>query len=111
MRLWDALKQAFGGGEQGDGGLYFYLRCARCGDLVRVRVNLASELQQEFENDDFPVAYTVRKMVVDQRCFRPIEVILRFDNRRRERSREIDGGVFLSQEEYEAGAVKPVDNG
>ena len=111
MGLWDALKRAFGGGGQTDSGIYFYLRCARCGDRVRVRVNPAAELQQEFEGGDQPVGYMVRKMVVDQRCFRPIEVVLRFDAGRRERSREISGGVFISQEEYEGSAGAPPERG
>jgi hypothetical protein len=105
MVLWDALKRAFGGaGSQGDSGIYFYVRCERCGDRVRVRVNPASELQQEYEGGDQPVGYMVRKMVVDQRCFRPIEVVLRFDRGRREKSREISGGAFISQQEYDAGS-------
>jgi hypothetical protein len=105
MPLWDRLKQVFGGGLSagGDGGIYFYVRCDRCGDRVRIRLNPNSELQQEFDQSGEGVcAYSVRKMVVDQRCFRPIEVRLRFDAARRERSREIEGGTFLTREEYAA---------
>jgi hypothetical protein len=105
MPLWDRLKQVFGGGPSRgrDEGIYFYVRCDRCGDRVRVRLNPSSELQQEFDESGEGVrAYSVRKMVVDQRCFRPIEVRFQFDAARRERSREIEGGTFLSREEYEA---------
>ena len=51
MPLWDRLKQVFGGGRSPgrDEGIYFYVRCDRCGDRVRVRLNPSSELQQEFD--------------------------------------------------------------
>ena len=107
MGLLDALKRALGGGASAgrDDGIYLYVRCDRCGDRVRVRLNPTSELQQEFsESGDAVRGYFVRKMVVDQRCFRPIEVRLQFDAGRRERSREIDGGTFLTREEFEAPA-------
>jgi hypothetical protein len=105
MGFLDGLKRLFGlaaGG--GDSGIYYYIRCDRCGDFVRIRLNPTSELQQEFSTTgDFVRGYYVRKMVVDQRCFRPIEVELRFDSRRRETSREITGGQFVDADAYAAG--------
>ena len=106
--LWDKLKEALGGGSAAGGGssdrdgLYFYVRCDRCGDVVRVRVNTANELQQEFAESDGVAGYSLRKVVVDAKCFRPIEVSMRFDGRRREQSREIEGGRFITAEEYAA---------
>jgi len=107
--LWDKLKEALGGGRGAGGGsssdrdaLYFYVRCDRCGDVVRVRVNTANELQQEFAESDGVAGYSLRKMVVDAKCFRPIAVSMQFDGRRRELSREIEGGQFITVEEYEA---------
>lgn len=103
--VWGKLKQLFGGGSSGDdGGIYFYVRCDRCADRVRVRLNPGSDLQQDFGDDGGAEGYAVRKMVVDQRCFRPIEVRMRFDSRRREVEREIEGGTFLTWEEFEAPA-------
>jgi hypothetical protein len=104
MVLWGRLKKLFSDQADNDGGIYFYVRCDRCSDQVRVRINPASELRQEFDESGEAVrGYSVRKMVVDQRCFRPIEVNVRFDSSRRELSREIHGGTFLTREEYEAG--------
>ena len=108
MGLWDKLKEALGGGGGAGGGssdrdaLYFQVRCDRCGDVVRVRVNTANELQQEFAESDGVEGYSLRKTVVDAKCFRPIEVSMRFDGRRRELSREIEGGGFITADEYEA---------
>lgn len=102
MVIWEALKRAFGlGDEPRDNGLYYYVRCDRCQDRVKVRISPSSELQQEF--DDTGVrGYAVRKVVIDQRCFRPIELRLRFDAARRETAREIEGGTLLTREAFEA---------
>jgi hypothetical protein len=104
MAVWDRLKKVLGGQRSGgkDDGIYFYVRCDRCREKVRVRLNPHSELQQEFGDSGQDSGYSVRKMVVDQRCFRPIEVRMRFDASRHEQSREIEGGTFLTQQEYEA---------
>jgi hypothetical protein len=107
MGFLESLKRALAGAPRSrpDDGLYYYIRCARCGDRVRVRVGPSSELQQEFEGrGEDPEGYSVRKMVVDQRCFRPIELRLRFDSRRRETTREIEGGTFMTAAEYAAEA-------
>jgi len=103
MSFWQRIKAAFGTQSSADKGIYFYVRCERCGDRVRVRLNPQAELQQEFgDSGDSIGGYSVRKVVVDQRCFRPIEVRLHFDAARRERSREIEGGSFLTREQFEA---------
>ncbi len=104
MGLLDALKSIFaGGGSNGDrGALYLYVRCGRCGDVVRVRINTANDLQQEFGNGDGVTGYSLRKGVVDAKCFRPIEVTMKFDGRRREIAREIEGGEFVGREQFEA---------
>jgi hypothetical protein len=105
--IWDTLRAALGGGGRGgDGsdrdGLYIYVRCDRCGDVVRVRVNMANELQQEFSEGGGVAGYSLQKGVVDARCFRPIQVSMTFDGGRRELSREIEGGQFVDEEAYEA---------
>jgi hypothetical protein len=48
----------------------------------------------------------VRKGVIgsgETRCFRTIDVRLTFDAQKRLVSREIVGGTFITQEEFEAG--------
>lgn len=105
MALLDGLRRLFGAGGERDDGIYVYVRCGRCGERVRVRINPRSELQQEFQGDSDRVAgYFVRKMVVDQRCFRPIEVRMQLDPAHRVRDRAIEGGAFLTRAEFEAEA-------
>jgi len=69
--------------------------------VVRVRINMANDLQQEFAEGEGVSGYSLRKGVVDVKCFRPIEVNMSFDNRRRELSRGIEGGEFITREEFE----------
>ena len=108
MGILDAIKSAlgFGGGAGGAGdrnAMFLYVRCTRCRDVVQVRVNMANEPAQEYdEGGDKVTGYTLNKTIVDSTCFRPIPVTIRFDARRREQEREIEGGEFVGQEEFEA---------
>ena len=107
MSLWSKLKSALGGGAAGQSdtdreGLYLYVRCDRCADVVRVRISMANELQQEFSDAGSVSGYSVQKGVVDGKCFVPITVRLTFDSSRRELHREIQGGQFVDREVYEA---------
>ena len=104
MGIWDRLKSALGRGRAGSDrdGLYIYVRCGRCRDVVRIRINMANELQQEFAEGEGVSGYSLRKGVVDSTCFRRIEVRMTFDGGRRERSREIEGGEFVDEAAYVA---------
>jgi len=102
--FWDALKSALGlgGGGSVDRGLYLYVRCDRCQDIVRVRINLANDLQQEFvENSDDVAGYSLTKGIVDSKCFRPMTLTMRFDRRRNELERSVEGGTLVDQEAWE----------
>jgi hypothetical protein len=88
------LKRLFGGGSSsarsGDGGIYVRVKCNACGEVVQTRINPTSELSQSDEGS----GYFVRKVLVGQQCFRPIEVELHYaDLRGTETSRTIKGGT------------------
>jgi len=88
------LKRLFGGGggsaRSHDGGIYVRVKCDACGEIVQTRINPSSELSQSDDGG----GYYVRKVLVGQQCFRPIEVQLRYsDLRGTEISREIRGGT------------------
>ncbi|HZO31912.1 MAG TPA: hypothetical protein VFH48_38635 [Chloroflexota bacterium] len=117
MGLVDALKSMLGlggGGSSGavDRGLYWYVRCNRCQDVVRVRVNMAnevSEISDEPEDDpdvsrpSNPAArYAVTKGVVDSKCFRPMRLTILFDGRRRELESSVGGGEIVDEAAWEA---------
>jgi hypothetical protein len=89
------LGRLFGGsgGQRGtDGGIYVRVKCDACGEIVQTRINPTSELSQSEEGE----GYYVRKVLVGQQCFRPIEVRLRYrDLGGTEISREIHGGTSV----------------
>jgi hypothetical protein len=100
------------GGRPGDRGLYVYVRCNRCQDVVRVRINVANELSELTDEDDEGVEnprdshpnarYTITKGVVDTTCYRKMSLTMLFDARRREVDRQIEGGTSVDQDAWEA---------
>ena len=90
------LTRLFGGGSSQsrshDGGIYVRVKCDACGEVVQTRINPTSELSQLDEGG----GYFVRKVLVGQQCFRPIEVHLRYsDLRGSEIGREVHGGTSV----------------
>lgn len=98
----DFLRRLFGGGAErgGDNALMLYVRCSRCGAPLRVRVDLRNELYPEY-GDMETSGFVLRKEMMDSKCFRLMYATVRFDARRREVEREIEGGTFITREEYE----------
>ncbi len=96
------LRRLFGGGAstEGDAGLYLYVKCNRCGSPLRVRVDTRNELSPEYDDMEAS-SYVLRKEMMDSTCFRLMYATLHFDGRKREVGREIEGGEFISREEYE----------
>ncbi|MBM4464671.1 MAG: hypothetical protein FJ014_03740 [Chloroflexi bacterium] len=89
------------GAEEGD-ALWVYVRCHRCGERIKTRVDLSYDLTPNYDDEGRVTSYFSRKVLIGSRgCFAPIEVKLTFDAQRRVSSREINGGQFISREEYE----------
>jgi len=92
MRMLDRLLSS----PAQNGALWLYVRCGHCGAKVRVRVNLINDLSA---SDDG--GYILRKDILDDKCFRLMRAEVRFDSRRRVSSRTIEGGEFITREEYQ----------
>jgi hypothetical protein len=89
------------GGEGGAGVHREYVRCARCGEKICVRVDVDNELTPQL--DEGEGAYYVRKGVIGSgknRCFELMEVELFFSPDRRLVSRYISRGEFITREEF-----------
>jgi hypothetical protein len=87
------LTRLFGRGRSdgADQGLYIRVKCNACGEIIRARINPTAELSL-----DDGGGYFVRKVLVGQQCFRPIEVQLRYsDLRGTEIGREVIGGTSV----------------
>ncbi len=70
-------------------------RCARCGEILHGRVDLANDLSAEY-GDDGRTTYLCRKVLQGQaRCFQAVEIRLTFDENRALVDRQITGGAFV----------------
>jgi hypothetical protein len=94
------LTQIFAGAPQlsGDAGLYYYLKCNRCGEVIRVRINPMNDLSQRDGED----GYYVRKVIVGQRCYNRIEAEFTYDNNRKLQNSDISGGTLADKAAYDA---------
>ncbi len=92
------LKSFSGGGLGGDPGLYYYVRCNRCGEVIRVRINSMNDLSI----DDTGKGLWTHKVIVGQRCYNRIEADFTYDMNRKLTSSEATGGTFVDKAAYDA---------
>ena len=95
--------------QGGEGNIHReYVRCLGCKEKIMVRVNLDNELTPQYGEGEGD--FYVRKGILGSgknRCFQTIEVELNFDLEKQLVSRNISGGEFITQEEFEAKAATP----
>ena len=101
-RLLKTLRGGGGGASPSSSSTYWiYARCRRCGEPLKARVNLRNDPSQS----DDGTGWVVRKGLVGsgtRRCFQTVEVVLTFDQEKKETvDREISGGEFITEEEYD----------
>ena len=99
----EILKRLFGKQGKAASGddanaLVYYIKGAKCGAITRLRIDKYNELSLDDDGEN----YIARKVVVDNVCYGSVEIELRFDASRNEISRSIQGGTFVTREEYEA---------
>lgn len=94
----DAKRSAAGD----DQGFFLYVQCDQCGAKVRLRVHRQHDLNY---TDD---GYVWRKTIIDSRCFRPMPTEVRFNRSYQVVSSEIDGGRYISADEFDALDVSQV---
>ena len=81
--------------------LWLYVKCDKCGEILKGRVDLHNDLSVQYEDSGGGTSYYCRKMFVgSNRCYRPIEVELTFDKNRRLINEEIKGGEFVSEQDF-----------
>ena len=97
----DLLRRFFGGQPTPpqDDALYLYVRCGNCGRTLRIRVDKRHDLLTDYDNGGF----TLVKEMMDDKCFRLMRAELAFDRAYTITSQRIEGGTFITKEEYEQG--------
>ncbi len=111
------LKRLFGLGaapSQGEprdpNAILYFVKVRKCGAIARVRIDRNNDLSL----DDDGETYVVRKQVVDNVCYGMAELEVHFDADRRETGRSVEGGEFVTREEWEQQEklrIAPRDNG
>ncbi len=98
MGLFKKLSRLFNPPARGDQAtLWLSVRCRRCGEIVKTRLNLMNDLSAEYDGES--TTYVCRKVLVgEKRCFQQIEVVLKFDANRVLIDQSVHGGEFVSAE-------------
>ncbi|RMF03748.1 MAG: hypothetical protein D6768_05145 [Chloroflexi bacterium] len=97
MGFLESIKSVFST-ESAPEGHWVYVRCKRCGEVIKTRIDLQNSLSSTDSGD-----YVARKTLVgNQLCFERVEVTLHFNRNRQLVDQEIFNGEFISAEEFEA---------
>ncbi len=101
MGLLEKLTSLFGSkpSQQADDALHIYVECERCKSTVHVRLDKRHDLSASEDG-----GYFVRKEIMDSKCFRLMSAEIVFDGSFRMQRQELQGGRFISKEEFEAKA-------
>jgi hypothetical protein len=101
MGILDRVKQIFGPtGDAEPNALWLYVRCARCGTPLSVRVDLRNELSADYEHG----GYVLFKEMMDSKCFTLMRAEVHFDGSRKITKQSVDKGTVITKEEYEQAA-------
>jgi hypothetical protein len=86
-----------------DRALYLYVQCKKCGEKLRARVDVWNELTPEYDGkSDNAASYFCRKVLVGEKnCYQPIELKLKFDKNHKLIEKQIYGGKYIDQVDYE----------
>lgn len=101
MGLLDKLRSVFSSAPstEADDAVHIYVECGRCKSKVHVRLDKRHDLSQGEGG-----GYFVRKEIMDSKCFRLMTAEIAFDGGYRIQSQEVEGGRFISRQEFEATA-------
>lgn len=110
------LSIVFGGSQSSNGGLFLYVQCHTCSEIIPIRIDPASDLVQEFDEADEAVSgYSLRKEVIGrglipgQPCFRLLRVDATFDKQRRLLDGRVDGGALVNKIDYTSQQENPTE--
>ncbi len=97
--IWRRIRELLGKGTlaQDPDAIWLYVQCDRCGAVVAVRADRRYDLNP----DEAGTGYVLIKEIMDDRCFRLMRAEVHLDDQYRMVEQTIEGGRFLSSEEYE----------
>lgn len=77
------------------------VKCNRCGEVIRARVNLYNDLSLDFNEKGEAIYFCRKTLMGEQRCFQRVEVTLTFDAKRNLIKKEVTGGQFVEPKSEE----------
>jgi len=95
------LKNLFGGGSEknsGDSGIYLYVILDISGEIVKIRLDPAHELNVDYEQG---LGYFSKKYIVGPKSYRRAEATFHFNDDKSFLGADIDGGELSSAEAYD----------
>lgn len=99
MGMIDRIKSVFGSSGGTDPNvLWLYVRCARCGTPLAVRVDTRNELSADYEQG----GYVLFKEMMDSKCFTLMRAEIHFDQQRNVTKQSVEKGAIITKEEYMA---------
>ncbi len=91
-----------------EGNLFVvYFKCNRCGEYFRSHLRLGYDFINDYDNPSLP--YKIDKVYVGSRCPNKIHLTAAFTAGYKVRYVNLDGGKFVSKEEYEKSLQKEED--
>lgn len=97
--IWRRIRELWRGripGEDPD-AIWLYVQCGRCGAPVAVRADRRYDLNP----DEAGAGSVLVKEIMDDRCFQLMRAEVRLDAQGRVVERTLEGGRFLTPEEYQ----------
>ncbi|HEX7975050.1 MAG TPA: hypothetical protein VF498_11630 [Anaerolineales bacterium] len=97
MGLLKKLSNLFAAPERSAGyGYWISVKCNRCGEVIRSRIDLRNDLSLNYEEGEAPF-FCRKTLIGSQHCYQPIEVELKFDSNRKLIDREAQAGQFVDE--------------
>jgi len=85
-----------------DRNYWFYVQCDHCKEVLKGRVDMHNHLSIKYGEGKRGHTYYCRKVMIgSNRCYRQIEVEFAFDGRRKLVDRQINGGVFVTEADFQ----------
>ena len=87
-------------GDADVAGYWVYVRCNKCSETLKTRINLKHDLSVDYEGSHGQSYFTRKTIVGSSGCFQRIEIELTFNTQRKLVDREISGGLFIDEDDY-----------
>jgi hypothetical protein len=98
MSILDTIKSIFSPSTAADPNVFWlYVRCARCGTPLSVRVDTRNELSADYEQG----GYVLFKEMMDAKCFTLMRAEVHFDQQRNVTKQLVEKGTLITRDEYE----------